>query len=35
MRDDKMHPLISNNAFKCSHGVALDDFLGQTHVQNQ
>ncbi len=30
-----MHILISENAFKCSHNATFDDFLGQTHVQNQ
>ncbi len=35
MRDDKMHPFINKNAFKCSHDVVFDDFVNQTHVQNQ
>jgi hypothetical protein len=35
MKDDKMHISINKNSFKCSHDATFDDFLGQTHVQNQ
>jgi len=35
MKDDKMHQVKLVKMFENAHDVAIDDFLGQTHVQSQ